>query len=150
MAGARGRYPTRFPVPGALLCLPGRAEDLRWHPLSEIEKPGSGAEPIHQEHRMCSRFRGSCPSDVKSAGHPEPGFPISLSGRSAAQCAPQETQKNPAVGSVPGYRPLSPALRGGLTHDKPLHRSKLNDSVSYKQQNSHEITQASLNTNRFF
>ena len=29
---------------------------------------------------MCSRFRGSCPSDVKSAGHPEPGFPIPLSG----------------------------------------------------------------------
>ncbi|SCJ55375.1 Uncharacterised protein [uncultured Clostridium sp.] len=42
--------------------------------LSEIEKPGSGTEPIHQEHVMCSRFRGSCPSDVKSAVHPEPGF----------------------------------------------------------------------------
>ena len=68
---------------GTLLCLPGSAEGLRWHPLREIGKPGSGTEPIHQEHMRCSRFRGSCPSDVKSAGHPEPGFPISLSGCSA-------------------------------------------------------------------
>ena len=87
-----------------LLYLPGSAEGLRWHPLSEIEKPGSGTEPIHQEHVMCSRFRGSCPSDVKSAGHPEPGFSISLSGCSAALCAPREIQKNPAARSVPGYR----------------------------------------------
>ena len=71
---------------GVLLCLPGSAEGLRWYPLSEIEKPGSGTEPIHQEHMTCSRFRGSCPSDVKSAGHPEPGFPISLSGYAAALC----------------------------------------------------------------
>ncbi|SCJ45152.1 Uncharacterised protein [uncultured Clostridium sp.] len=74
-----------------LLCLPGSAKGLRWLPLSGIEKPGSGTEPIHQEHVMCSRFRGSCPSDVKSDGHPEPGFPISLSGSSAALCAPGET-----------------------------------------------------------
>ena len=87
-----------------LLYLPGSAEGLRWHPLSGIEKPGSGTEPIHQEHVMCSRFRGSCPSDVKSAGHPEPGFSISLSGCSAALCAPREIQKNPAARSVPGYR----------------------------------------------
>ena len=87
------------------LCLPGSAEGLRWYPLSEIEKPGSGTEPIHQEHMMCSRFRGSCPSDVKSAGHPEPGFSISLSVCTAALCAPGETQKNPAAGSLPGYRP---------------------------------------------
>ena len=83
------------------LCLPGSAEGLRWPPLSEIEKPGSGTEPIHQEHVMCSRFRGSCPSDVKSAGHPEPGFPIPLSGSTAALCAPGETQRNPAVRSIP-------------------------------------------------
>ena len=86
------------------ICLPGSAEGLRLHTLSGIEKPGSGTEPIHQEHVMCSRFRGSCPSDVKSAVHPEPGFPIPLSGSSAALCAPGETQKNPAAGSLPGYR----------------------------------------------
>ena len=86
------------------LCLPGRAEGLRWHPLSEIEKPGSGTEPIHQEHVMCSRFRGSCPSDVKSAVHPEPGFSISLSGCSAALCSPGETQMTPAARSIPGHR----------------------------------------------
>ena len=88
------------------LCLPGSAEGLRWPPLSEIEKPGSGIEPIHQEHVMCSRFRGSCPSDVKSAGHPEPGFPISLSGSTAALCAPGETPKIPAAWNTPGDRPL--------------------------------------------
>ena len=99
------------------LCLPGRAEGLRWHPLSEIEKPGSGTEPIHQEHVMCSRFRGSCPSDVKSAVHPEPGFPISLSVFTAALCAPREIQKNPAARSVPGYRPRFQALSSG--HRKP-------------------------------
>ena len=88
-----------------LLYLPGSAEGLRWNTLSEIEKPGSGTEPIHQEHVMCSRFRGSCPSDVKSAVHPEPGFPISLSVFTAALCAPREIQKTPAARSVPGYRP---------------------------------------------
>ncbi|SCJ68367.1 Uncharacterised protein [uncultured Clostridium sp.] len=88
-----------------LLCLPGSAEGLRWPPLSGIGKTGSGTEPIHQEHVMCSRFRGSCPSDVKSAVHPEPGFSIPLSSSSAALCAPGEAQKNPAAGSVPGYRP---------------------------------------------
>ncbi|MCU6737065.1 hypothetical protein, partial [Diplocloster agilis] len=66
----------------------------------------SGTEPIHQEHVMCSRFRGSCPSDVKSAGHPEPGFPISLSGSTAALCAPGETPKIPAAWNTPGDRPL--------------------------------------------
>ena len=86
------------------LCLPGRAEGLRWHPLSEIEKPGSGTEPIHQEHVMCSRFRGSCPSDVKSAVHPEPGFPIPLSGSTAALCTPGETLRNPAVRSIPALK----------------------------------------------
>ena len=85
--------------------------------LSEIEKPGSGTEPIHQEHMMCSRFRGSCPSDVKSAVHPEPGFPMSLSGYAAALCAPREIQKNPAARSVPGYRPRFQALSSG--HRKP-------------------------------
>ena len=59
---------------------------------------------------MCSRFRGSCPSDVKSAGHPESGFPISLSVFAAALCAPREIQKNPAARSVPGYRPRFQAL----------------------------------------
>ena len=98
---------------GALLCLPGSAEGLRWHPLSGIEKPGSGTEPIHQEHVMCSRFRGSCPSDVKSAGHPEPGFPIPPSGYAAALCAPRKIQKNPAARSVPVYRPRFQAQSGG-------------------------------------
>ncbi|WP_238721832.1 hypothetical protein, partial [Diplocloster agilis] len=42
-------------------------------------------------------FRGSCPSDVKSAVHPESGFPISLSVFTAALCAPGEIQKNPAA-----------------------------------------------------
>ena len=87
-----------------LLYLSGSAEGLRLHPLSGIEKPGSGTEPIHQEHVMCSRFRGSCPSDVKSAGHPEPGFPIPLSGSTAALCVPGETQKNPAARSIPEHR----------------------------------------------
>ena len=86
------------------LCLPGSAEGLRWHPLNGTGKPGSGTEPIHQEHVMCSRFRGSCPSDVKSAGHPEPVFPIPLSGSTAALCAPRETQMNPAARSIPGHR----------------------------------------------
>ena len=100
-----------------LLYLPGSAEGLRWNTLSEIEKPGSGTEPIHQEHVMCSRFRGSCPSDVKSAVHPEPGFPISLSVFTAALCAPREIQKNPAARSVPVYRPRFQALSNG--HRKP-------------------------------
>ena len=72
----------------ALLYLPGARRASAEYPLRGIGKPGSGTEPIHQEHVMCSRFRGSCPSDVKSAVHPEPGFPISLSGYSAALCAP--------------------------------------------------------------
>ena len=93
-------------VPGGriLWCLPGSAEGLRWYPLNEIGKPGSGTEPIHQEHVMCSRFRGSCPSDVKSAGHPEPGFPISLSGYTAALCTPRVTPKYPAAGNKPPRR----------------------------------------------
>ena len=77
---------------------------MRWNTLSEIEKPDSGTEPIHQEHVMCSRFRGSCPSDVKSAVHPEPGFPITLSGSSAALCTPGETLRNPAVRSIPALK----------------------------------------------
>ena len=101
-----------------LLCLPGSAEGLRLHPLSEIEKPGSGTEPIHQEHVMCSRFRGSCPSDVKSAGHPEPGFPIPLSGSTAALCAPGETQKNPAARSIPGHRHTHRPLSSGHTQTR--------------------------------
>ena len=105
VAQGRDAWDSRIP-----LCLPGSAEGLRWHPLSEIEKPGSGTEPIHQEHVMCSRFRGSCPSDVKSAGHPEPGFPIPLSGSTAALCAPGETQKNPAARSIPEHR-HTPALK---------------------------------------
>ena len=95
----------------------GSAEGLRWYPLSGIEKPGSGTEPIHQEHVMCSRFRGSCPSDVKSAGHPEPGFSIPLTGCTAALCAPREIQKNPAARSVPGYHPQFQDLSSG--HTKP-------------------------------
>ena len=97
-AGVSGRIPQRLPGGRVLLCLTGRTEGLRWHQLSEIEKPGSGTEPIHREHRMCSRFRGSCPSDVKSVVHPEPDFPISLSCCSAALCSPRETQKDPAAG----------------------------------------------------
>ena len=109
----RGRYPGMVSgdAPGGrvLLYLPGSAEGLRWNTLSEIEKPGSGTEPIHQEHVMCSRFRGSCPSDVKSAGHPEPGFPISLSG---CQRIPTELlgrQKDPVGWEAPRMTSLSPA-----------------------------------------
>ena len=88
-----------------------------WHTLSEIEKPDSGTEPIHQEHMMCSRFRGSCPSDVKSAGHPESGFSISLSVCSAqALCAPRETPKTPAGGGTPGYGPGPQILSGWPAH----------------------------------
>ena len=93
---------------------------MRWNTLSEIEKPGSGTEPIHQEHVMCSRFRGSCPSDVKSAVHPDPGFPNSLSVFAAALCAPREIQKNPATRSLPGYRP-HPGLKRQTS--LPLHIS---------------------------
>ncbi|SCI58692.1 Uncharacterised protein [uncultured Clostridium sp.] len=57
---------------------------------------------------MCSRFRGSCPSDVKSAGHPESGFPIPLSGDAAALCAPREIQKNPVTRSRPRIPPAVP------------------------------------------
>ncbi|MBU9746564.1 hypothetical protein KTH81_22340, partial [Lachnospiraceae bacterium ASD3451] len=57
------------------------------------------------------------PSDVKSAVHPEPGFPISLSVFTAALCAPREIQKNPAVRSVPGYHPQFQDLSSG--HTKP-------------------------------
>ena len=42
-----------------------------WLLLSEIRPPDSGTGPIHQKHMMCFRFRGPCPSDVKSAVHPE-------------------------------------------------------------------------------
>ena len=110
-------------APGSriLLCLPWSAEGLRRHPLSGIEKPGSGTEPIHQEHVMCSRFRGSCPSDVKSAVHPEPGFSISLSVFTAALCAPREIQKNPATRSIPLYRPRFQALSSG--YGKPPWRN---------------------------
>ena len=69
---------------------------------------------------MCSRFRGSCPSDVKSAGHPESDFPIPLSGDAAALCAPREIQKNPAARSIPGYRPRFQVLSSG--HRKPRGR----------------------------
>ena len=125
MAAAYGLEPRAVSgdAPGGrvLLYLPGDAEGLRWNTLSEIEKPGSGTEPIHQEHVMCSRFRGSCPSDVKSAGHPEPGFPIPLSGYAAALCALREMQKNPAARSVPVYRPWFQALNSG--HAKPPGRT---------------------------
>ena len=70
---------------------------------------------------MCSRFRGSCPSDVKSAVHPEPGFPISLSVFTAALCAPREIQKNPATRSIPGYCPRFQVLSSG--HRKPRGRT---------------------------
>ncbi|MBU9743577.1 hypothetical protein KTH81_07050, partial [Lachnospiraceae bacterium ASD3451] len=73
--------------------------------------------PIHQEHVMCSRFRGSCPSDVKSAVHPESGFPISLSVFTAALCAPREIQKNPAARSVPVIPPAVPSHK--QRHTKP-------------------------------
>ena len=94
-------------TPGSriLLCLPWSAEGLRWHPLSGIEKPGSG-----------------CPSDVKSAGHPESGFPIPLSGDAAALCAPREIQKNPAARSIPGYRPRFQVLSSG--HSAPWKNAK--------------------------
>ncbi len=122
MSAASGWYPWAVSgdAPGrrGLWCLPGSAEGLRWHTLSGIEKPGSGTEPIHQDHVMCSRFRGSCPSDVKSAGHPEPGFPIPLSVCTAALCAPRETPKTPAAGSIPGYRPRIPAGSGRHTHPR--------------------------------
>ena len=116
-----GRFPRGVPGGRGLFCLPGSAEGLRWYPLSGIEKPGSGTEPIHQEHVMCSRFRGSCPSDVKSAVHPEPGFPISQSVFAAALCAPREIQKNPATRSIPLYRPRFQAVNSG--HTKPPGRT---------------------------
>ncbi|MCU6736087.1 hypothetical protein, partial [Diplocloster agilis] len=59
----------------------------------------------------CSRFRGSCPSDVKSAVHPESGFPISLSVFTAALCAPREIQKDPATRSVPCIAPMVPSRK---------------------------------------
>ena len=120
----RGRYPGMVSgdAPGGrvLLYLPGSAEGLRWHPLSEIEKPGSGTEPIHQEHVMCSRFRGSCPSDVKSAVHPESGFPISLSVFTAALCASREIQKTPVARKRPRipYRPRFHAVSNGHTQTR--------------------------------
>ena len=98
------RYPGTLRAAGFFCISLGGAEGLRWNTLSEIEKPDSGTEPIHQEHLTCSRFRGSCPSDVKSAVHPESDFPISLSVFTAALCVPREIQKNPAARSVPGYR----------------------------------------------
>ena len=107
-----------------LLCLPGRAEGLRWRSLSGIGKPGSGTEPIHQEHMRCSRFRGSCLSDVKSAGHPEPGFPIPLNGYSAALCAPKEPPKSPSAGSLPGYRPRSHPPSSGILPPPRKRRSR--------------------------
>ena len=85
----------------ALLYLPGARRASAEYPLRGIGKPGSGTEPIHQEHVMCSRFRGSCPSDVKSAVHPESGFPISQSVFTAALCAPREIQKNRLPGASP-------------------------------------------------
>ena len=88
---------------------PRGAEGLRWPPLSGIGKPGSGTEPIHQEHVMCSRFRGSCPSDVKSAGHPEPGFPIPLSGGSAALCAPGRYKSPPPPEASPDTATVRPS-----------------------------------------
>ena len=57
----------------------------------------------------CSRFRGSCPSDVKSAGHPEPGFSISLSGYQPPYALPGRHQRIRPPG-VPGYRPHTPTL----------------------------------------
>ncbi len=92
--------------PTGSFCLPGSAEGLRWQPLSEIEKPGSGTEPSHQEHVMCSRFRGSCPSDVKSAVHPEPGFSISLSGCQQPPYALPGRQKGPAGRESPRIKLL--------------------------------------------
>ena len=99
------------------MCPAGSAEGLRWQPLSGIEKPGSGTEPIHQEHVMCSRFRGSCPSDVKSAGHPEPGFPIPLTGCSAALCTPSGAQKHPGGRKHRSIPPQSQTLSS--VHPKP-------------------------------
>ncbi len=91
---------------------------MRWSLLSGIGMPDSGTEPIHQEHVMCSRFRGSCPSDVKSAVHPESGISIPLSKDTAALCAPRETQKNPDAGSIPEYRPWSPPLSIRQSHPR--------------------------------
>ena len=108
-----------LPAARMFLCPAGSAEGLRWQPLSGIEKPGSGTEPIHQEHVMCSRFRGSCPSDVKSAGHPEPGFSIPLSGSTAALCTPGETQKNPAARSSPYTIPRPQFHTLSSEHTKP-------------------------------
>ena len=122
----------------------GSAEGLRWYPLSGIGKPGSGTEPIHQEHMRCSRFRGSCPSDVKSAGHPEPGFPISLSGCSAALCAPGETQKSPKTGSLPGNHPRSLHLNRPANPNPGKNRP---DSAKHSRQLPH--SQASPKRFRF-
>ena len=125
---------------GGFLCLPGSAEGLCWYPLSEIEKPGSGTEPIHQEHVMCSRFRGSCPSDVKSAVHPEPGFPIPLSGCQRKPFALPRGHKSPqppeharippcpkpeAAGiQNPGEELRSPADQPGIPITEHAHRCR--------------------------
>ena len=108
------------PMAGFFCASPGARRAYAEAPLSGIGKPGSGTEPIHQEHVKCSRFRGSCPSDVKSAVHPESGFPIPLSGDSAALCAPREAQKNPAIGSIPGYlsSPQPPIKSSGHTQTR--------------------------------
>ena len=111
MSGSMFIHPGFYPVDA------GSAEGLRWQPLSGIEKPGSGTEPIHQEHVMCSRFRGSCPSDVKSAGHPEPGFSIPLTGCSAALCTPNGAQKHPGGRKHRSIPPQSQTLSS--VHPKP-------------------------------
>ena len=113
-----------------LLCLPGSAEGLRWLLLSGIGKPGSGTGPIHQERMMRSRFSGPCPSDVKSAGHPEPGFPIPLSSSTAALCAAGETQKNPSAGSIPGHRPGSQPQPADIPTPEEEHPGSREVSIS--------------------
>ena len=66
----------------------GRA--VCWLLLSGIQAADSGTGPIHQERMRRSRFSGPCPSDVKSAVHPESAAWISLSSSTAALCPPKD------------------------------------------------------------
>ena len=74
---------------GGRLSFDGRRA-VCWLLLSEIRAADSGTGPIHQERMRRSRFSGPCPSDVKSAVHPESAVRISLSSSTAALCPPKD------------------------------------------------------------
>ena len=114
---------------GGRLSFDGRRA-VCWLLLSEIWAADSGTGPIHQERMRRSRFSGPCPSDVKSAGHPEPGFPIPLSSSTAALCAAGETQKNPSAGSIPGHRPGSQPQPADIPTPEEEHPGSREVSIS--------------------